>query len=94
MTESWEKWQTTVEIAKQTRIEHERKVEESTKVCSPIRDIKFLVTTISILMFILNLVLLHKFSIYYVFKMRYRLKVYSTIRIISLQEKEKKNENI
>lgn len=37
VTESWEKWQTTIEIAKQMRIEHERKVEESTKVRSLIR---------------------------------------------------------
>ncbi|XP_014485705.1 PREDICTED: uncharacterized protein LOC106750117 isoform X2 [Dinoponera quadriceps] len=31
VTESWEKWQTTIEIARQRRIEHERKIEESTK---------------------------------------------------------------
>ncbi|XP_067210497.1 uncharacterized protein zormin isoform X3 [Linepithema humile] len=31
VTESWEKWQTTVEITRQRRIECERKIEESTK---------------------------------------------------------------
>ncbi|XP_072764140.1 uncharacterized protein [Anoplolepis gracilipes] len=31
VTESWEKWQTTIEITRQRRIECERKVEESTK---------------------------------------------------------------
>ncbi|XP_015171223.1 PREDICTED: titin isoform X2 [Polistes dominula] len=31
ITESWEKWQTTIKILKERRIEHERKIEESTK---------------------------------------------------------------
>lgn len=34
VTESWEKWQTTVEITRQRRIECERKIEESTRVWS------------------------------------------------------------
>lgn len=32
VTESWEKWRTTIEILREKRIEHERKIEESTKV--------------------------------------------------------------
>lgn len=32
VTESWEKWRTTIEILREKRIEHERKIEESTRV--------------------------------------------------------------
>ena len=32
MTESWEKWRTTIEILREKRIEHQRRVEESTRV--------------------------------------------------------------
>lgn len=32
VTETWEKWRTTIEILREKRIEHERKIEESTKV--------------------------------------------------------------
>ncbi|XP_046833268.1 uncharacterized protein LOC124430549 isoform X7 [Vespa crabro] len=31
ITESWEKWQTTIKILRERRIEHERKIEESTR---------------------------------------------------------------
>nr|XP_012144065.1 PREDICTED: muscle M-line assembly protein unc-89 isoform X8 [Megachile rotundata] len=31
VTESWEKWRTTIEILRERRIEHERKIEESTR---------------------------------------------------------------
>lgn len=43
VTESWEKWRTTIEILREKRIEHQRKVEESTRVSTHIflfRDTK------------------------------------------------------
>ncbi|CAL1681896.1 unnamed protein product [Lasius platythorax] len=40
VTESWEKWQTTIEITRQRRIECERKVEESTKTLAWITNLE------------------------------------------------------